>query len=149
MANSDFRRKRRTEILVKEGGSLAARIAEEVQSHYGTVVLQEPTEGLVMVKLRERARNSLFYIGEVLVTEAKAEVAGFSGLGVVQGTNEELALQLAIIDAAWNAHVPETETWSSWLSDAAEAVATRESEENGRIMETRVNFVSMQEEEPL
>ena len=149
MADSAFGRKRRTEILVKDGGRLAAHIAQEVQASYGATVLQDPTEGLVMVKLRERARNSLFYIGEVLVTEAKAEVAGAPGLGLVQGANGELALHLAVIDAAWNACVPETEVWSSLLSEAGEALERRESQENGRIMETRVNFVSMQEEEPL
>ena len=149
MAESVFSRKRRTEILVKNGGTLARHIARDVRSRYGAGVLQNPTEGLVMVKLRERARNSLFYIGEVLVTEAKAEVAGSSGLGLVQGADEGLALDLAVIDAAWNACLPETVEWSSWLSEAAEALGARESEENSRILETRVDFVSMQEEEPL
>ncbi len=56
-----------------------------------------------MIKMRETAKRELFYLGEVLVTEAKVSINGTLGMGIVVGDNEELALNLAIIDCATNA----------------------------------------------
>lgn len=142
-------RKHRTEILIREGGELAALLANELRSIHDVRVLQEPVEGLVMMKLREDARNSVFYLGEVLVTEAKAQVNSATGLGVVQGTNAELARDLAALDAAWNANLPICEKWLDRLREADEQLSRAAALENGRLMATRVNFVSMQEEEPI
>jgi len=149
MRETAYSRRQRTEICIKDGGYVAAQIAEEVCSNYSVEDLQEPLEGLVMIKMREQARNSLFYLGEVLVTEAKVRVNGNAGLGIVQGSNNELARNLAIVDAAWNIALPEQGEWESLLHEAELRVAARDEKENARVDQTRVNFMSMQEEEPL
>jgi alpha-D-ribose 1-methylphosphonate 5-triphosphate synthase subunit PhnG len=100
-----------------------------------------------MVKLREQARNSVFYLGEVLVTEAKARINGHPGLGLVRGNNRKLAGDLAVIDAAWRAGLEETAEWEGLLLAAEEENLQRQREENGRILETKVDFASMQEED--
>ena len=71
-----MKRKRRTRILIKSEADLAAEICAEVREVSVVQVLQEPQEGLVMIKMREQAKNSLFFLGELLVTEAKARVNG-------------------------------------------------------------------------
>ncbi len=149
MRETAYSRRRRTEICIKDGGSAAAHIAAEVSSRYSIEDLQEPQEGLVMIKMREQARNSLFYLGEVLVTEAKVRVNGIAGLGLVQGSDSDLARNLAIIDAVWDCSLPEQSSWEKLLQQAEQRVVAREREENGRVQETRVNFLSMQEEEPV
>lgn len=147
MITTGISRKHRTEILIREGGKLAAELANELRSQHDIRVLQKPSEGLVMIKLREDARNSVFYLGEVLVTEAKVQVESATGLGVVRGTNAELALDLAVLDAAWNAQLPICAGWDGRLQDVEKELTREAAIENGRRMATRVNFVSMQEEE--
>jgi alpha-D-ribose 1-methylphosphonate 5-triphosphate synthase subunit PhnG len=149
MRETAYTRRRRTEICIRDGGYTAAQIAEDVCSKYKIEDLQGPHEGLVMLKMREQARNSLFYLGEVLVTEAKVRVNGNAGLGIVQGSNNELARNLAIIDAAWNIALPEQGEWENLLRKAELRVTARDEKENGRVTQTRVDFMSMQEEEPL
>ena len=140
-------RRLRTEVLIKDKSGLAARLAAEIRTKYDSEEIQPPREGLVMIKMREQARNSLFYLGEVLVTEAKARINGKPGLGIVRGNDDELARDLAIIDAAWNAGLPEIPEWTAALKDAAEKIKDLENIENGKIMRTKVNFASMQEED--
>lgn len=64
-------RKRRTEILIKGSSEIAKKISAEIEEKYIVKIVEEPNYGLVMVKIREGAKKTLFYIGEVLVTEAK------------------------------------------------------------------------------
>src|SRR5699024_1231073 len=63
-----------------------------------------------MLKMRESAQNSLFYLGEVLVTECKVMLENDIGVGVVIGTEMELAKYLAIIDEAFEAEVMEVQS---------------------------------------
>ena len=142
-----MKRKRRTEILIKDTSGLASECAEAIRELYPVMEIQPPQEGLVMVKLREQARNSLFYLGEVLVTEAKVRINGYPGLGLVRGNNKELAGDLAVIDAAWLAGLEETAEWEILLLAAEEENIIREQEENGKVLETKVDFASMQEED--
>lgn len=142
-----MKRKRRTEILIKDSGPLAARLADEIRQNHPVDEIETPQEGLVMIKLREQARNSLFYLGEVLVTEAKARIGVHAGLGLVQGTDPDLARDLAVIDAAWNANLAEIARWEDLLKEAEQRLLAVEAEEYGRIMQTRVDFASMQEED--
>ena len=96
-------RKRRTEILIRSPKELAKKLADNVRKKYAIRVIEEPNQGLVMIKMRETAKKELFYLGEVLVSEAKVYVNGALGMGIVKGENEELALNLAIIDGAYKA----------------------------------------------
>jgi len=106
-------------------------------------VVEEPRGGLVMLKLRETAKNSLFYMGELLVTEAKVQIEGRMGLGIIAGDDPEAARDLAVIDAACNAGVPETGEWEGLLLAEEERIAVREAQESARIARTTVDFESM------
>ncbi len=140
-------RKKRTELLIKDRSGLASDLAEEIRLRYPVVEVKPPQEGLTMIKLREQARNTLFYLGEILITEAKVRINGHSGLGLVCGNNSRLAADLAVIDAACNGRLPESERWEERLITAWKEIVEREEEENGKILETKVNFASMQEED--
>lgn len=96
-----MKRKRRTEILIKDNRSLVNRLKEEIESRYKVTVINESSHGLVIIKTREIAKNTLFYLGETLVTEATVYVNGSIGLGIVQGDEPDLAYNLAVIDVAY------------------------------------------------
>ena len=54
-----------------------------------------------MCQVRETARNSRFYLSEVLVTESRVRIGEADGLGVLVGTDAAHARALAVIDAAY------------------------------------------------
>ena len=136
-------RKSRTHILIEGSSGLAGKLAEEIESKYDIKIIEEPNSGLVMLKMRENSKRSLFYLGEVIVAEAKVEVEGKLGLGIVAGHQEELAYYLAVIDAAFNAELAETMAWEELLQQEAEELYASVAEESERILRTKVNFETM------
>ena len=136
-------RKRRTHILIEGSAGLAGKLAEEIENKYDVKIIEKPNSGLVMLKMRENSKRSLFYLGEVIVSEAKVEIEGKLGLGIVTGHKEELAYYLAIIDAAFNAELAETKTWEELLQQEAEDIYASVDEESERILRTKVNIETM------
>lgn len=138
-----MKRRRRTEILIKGSMELARRLSEEIEEKYAIKVIEEPDNGLVMVKMREAAQKSLFYLGEVFVTEIKVQIKDKLGIGIVTGNNQELAYYLAVIDAACNAGLEETGNWEQQLLDEEINIQKKTEEVQGKILKTKVNFETM------
>ena len=136
-------RKNRSRILIEGSQGLAKKMAEEIEGKYDVTIIQKPDSGLVMLKMRENAKRSLFYLGEAIVVESRVLVAGKMGIGIVAGHNEELAYWLAVVDAAYNANLAETEAWEKLLQQEAEEIYAQATEESKRILRTRVNFETM------
>jgi alpha-D-ribose 1-methylphosphonate 5-triphosphate synthase subunit PhnG len=95
--------------------------------------------------MREPVRQSLFYIGEVVVCEATVEIDGMKGIAVTMGDDTEKVLDMAIIDAAINKGV----------FNGMDILLTLEKEQNDKVMrenamhlKTMVNFKSMDQEPP-
>ncbi|MFU0789617.1 MAG: phosphonate C-P lyase system protein PhnG [Virgibacillus proomii] len=139
-----MKRRRRTEILVQGNADLAEKLASQIKQAYTYKVIVKPHYGLTMVKMRESAKKSLFYIGEVLVTEAKVEINEQIGIGIVQGMEDELAMNLAIIDAAYNANLPETQMWTNILVVAEAEINRKKIKRQAELLETKVNFETME-----
>lgn len=136
-------RKRRTEILIRGRRKLSEKLSEEIKNKYEIKNVQDPENGLVMIKMRETAKKQLFYLGEVLVTEAKVSINGNLGLGIVNGDEEKLAYDLAVIDAAYNAELNETKMWDDLLIAEEQMINELERKESAKIMETKVDFTTM------
>ncbi|ODA42422.1 phosphonate C-P lyase system protein PhnG [Desulfosporosinus sp. BG] len=136
-------RKKRTEILIKGSPEVSVKLAQEILTVHDVTTIEEPNNSLVMVKVRESAKRSLFYLGEVLITECKVMIKGILGIGLIKGHEPVLAYNLAIIDAAYNANLPETKEWASLL--LSEEVKIKETCEalNNKILKTKVNFATM------
>ncbi|QRG69069.1 phosphonate C-P lyase system protein PhnG [Brevibacillus choshinensis] len=141
-----MKRKRRTEILINGSRELAAQLAEEIIERYDVKTIEVPNQGLVMVKVRETAQKSLFYLGEVLVTECKVQINGSIGLGILHSHDRERAYQLAVIDAAYEAGLKETADWTERLiHEEAECHKRRLADQSG-VLKTKVSFETMDEE---
>ena len=85
-------RRKRTEILIDGSPSFAKELASEIERNYDIHILSEPQHALTMIKMRETAKNSLFYLGEVLVTETKVQINNQVGIGIVVGTEENFPM---------------------------------------------------------
>jgi alpha-D-ribose 1-methylphosphonate 5-triphosphate synthase subunit PhnG len=140
-----IKRKRRTYILVQGNEQLRRELAREITAVYPVREIEAPHNGLVMMKMRETAHNSLFYLGELLVSEAKVAVNETFGLGVIAGNHPEAARDLAVIDAACNAHLPETFAWEDRLLDAEKTILARRAVADAKIVQTLVSFETMVE----
>ncbi|PAQ15779.1 phosphonate C-P lyase system protein PhnG [Bacillaceae bacterium SAOS 7] len=136
-------RKRRTEVLIRSTSDIAKQLAAVIIGNYKISTLSEPSHGLVMVKVRETAQQQLFYLGEVFVTEARVKVAGQIGVGMVVGDQQELAYHLAVIDAAYEASLPETEQWSTCLLEEEQIISEQKIAEANRVHRTKVSFETM------
>lgn len=136
-------RRRRTEILIKGSIELVRKMYIEIYEKYEIEIIEEPNNGLVMIKMREEAQKSLFYIGEVLVTEAKVQIYDKLGIGIVNGNNSELSLWLAVIDAAYNAELEEIKNWKILLEAEELKINGEMKKYQSEILLTKVDFELM------
>lgn len=137
-------RRRRTEVLIKGREKILEHIVSHIRSVHEIKVVSKPTLGLSMIKMRERGKGELFYIGEALITEAKVYVDGALGLGIITGENEEKALDLAIVDGAYNLGSTECELFSEILLREEKRILELEEKEKNGILKTKVNFDTME-----
>lgn len=136
-------RKRRCKVLIDGNSKIAEQLAAVIKSNYKINVLDVPNNGLVMLKMRENAKQSLFYIGEVAVIEARVEVQGSIGLGVLIGSDSQLAYNLAVIDAAYNANLPEILSWRDILLAEEGLIENKIKSKTASILKTKVDFATM------
>jgi len=138
-------KKRLSKILAKADRQAIAAISSEILKSYSPVIIKEPGKTLAMIKMREPVKNSLFYIGEVIVCEAVVEIDNIKGAAVLMGDDTEKTLNMAIIDAAVNMGV---------FSGIAALLALEKEQndylmrENAMHLKTMVNFESMDQEAP-
>jgi alpha-D-ribose 1-methylphosphonate 5-triphosphate synthase subunit PhnG len=66
----------------------------------GSIQVIENRVGLVMLPMIEPVKDATFYLGEVLVAEARVRIGGVEGYAACLGRDVEQALALALVDAA-------------------------------------------------
>jgi alpha-D-ribose 1-methylphosphonate 5-triphosphate synthase subunit PhnG len=138
-------KKRLSKILAKADRRDVAAMAADIRKTHRPVILKEPGKTLAMIKMREPVKQSLFYIGEVIVSEAVVEIDGIQGAAVVMGDDAEKTLDMAIIDAAINKGVFTGMETLLRLEKGQNDMVMRE---NAMHLKTMVNFESMDQEAP-
>lgn len=136
-------RKKRTEVLIKGSAEVSVKLAQEILKIYQVKTIEEPSNSLIMVKVRESAQQSLFYLGEVFITECKVLIEGSLGIGMAKGHEPELVYNLAIIDAAYNANLPETKEWTNALLLEEDHIKEECDALKNKVLKTKVNFQTM------
>jgi alpha-D-ribose 1-methylphosphonate 5-triphosphate synthase subunit PhnG len=145
MRLDDMDKKRRSKILAKADRRDVAAMSAKVRETHRPVIVKEPGKTLAMIKMREPVKQSLFYIGEVIVSEAAVEIDGVRGVGVLMGDDAEKTLDIAIIDAAINKGVF---TGMKTLIALEREQNDRVMRENAMHLKTMVSFESMDREAP-
>ena len=138
-------KKRITKIMAKADRVAIATLSAVVLKKYPIVIVKEPSKTLAMIKMREPVKQSLFYIGEVIVCEAVVELDGVKGMAVCMSDDTEKTLNMAVIDAAINKGVFEGMDKLLRLEKEQEEFLRRE---NAMHLKTMVNFTSMDMEVP-
>ena len=91
-------RKEWSALIARYGRQEALEFYEKNKETLDFDVISGPELGLTMVKMRDHAQNSLFYIGEVLITETKIRNQEDVGVGLIKGEDYEFSLSMAFID---------------------------------------------------
>lgn len=138
-----MKRKRRMQILIDGSKEVSNKLAHQIEENYSVEIILKPQHSLTMIKMRETAKKSLFYLGEVLVTECKVQISNQVGIGLVVGVEEDLAYKLAVIDAAFEANLPETRSWISRLEGEELRIEAQRKVKEAAIYKTKVNFETM------
>jgi alpha-D-ribose 1-methylphosphonate 5-triphosphate synthase subunit PhnG len=138
-------KKRLFRIMARADKRDLSRLAEEIQQRHSVSVVKEPGKTLAMIKLREPVKESLFYLGEVIVCEAVVELDGVKGIAVTMGDDMEKTLSMATVDAAVNKGVF---CGMEALLDMEKAQNDLLMRENALHLKTMVNFESMDREVP-
>lgn len=143
-----MQRNRRTRILVEDQTDLALQLAQEADGLFPVVVREPAHPGLMMTRVRESAQNTLFYLGEILVTRARVSINEQSGLGLLQGEEREKALALAVIDAAYPLLPDEKKaSWDALLQTAEEQIQLQQTIRHKQAAGTKVSFDTMEVEQ--
>ncbi len=137
-------KKRISRILARARDEAVKALAEEIMAEHTPLIIKAPKKSLVMIRMQEPVEESLFYLGEVMVSESIVDIEGVKGMAVLMGDHYEKVLHMAIIDGACNKGVFKRygllETWEKEQREAME-------KENAMFMQTMVNFQSMDTEE--
>ena len=118
-------------------------LADEIMKKHSVTVIKEPSKTLAMIKLREPVKESLFYIGEVIVCEAVVLLDDTKGMAVTMGDHFEKVSHMAVIDAAYNKGIF---TGEERLLALEKEQMRLEEQENAMHLNTMVNFTSMDSE---
>lgn len=136
-------KRRLSKILAKASPQQVQELAGEIKTQHEITVVKAPEKSLAMIKMRDPVKESLFYLGEVIVSEAIVDLDGAKGTAVLMGDDYEKALDMAVIDAACNKGV-----FARFdVLEQLEAEQNRRTEqENALFLKTMVNFTSMDSE---
>lgn len=143
-----MKRRQRTHVLIEGDRALLARMAQQIQQAYHVDAVKDPVEELVMLKVRETARRSQFYLGEALMTSCMVCINEVYGYGMVMGEDHDKAFELAVVDAAYTMD----EAWcadqgfSELLTQEADRLAAEKRQRNKALLRTQVDFSTMDTE---
>lgn len=137
-------KKRLFQILARADREEVIQLGNKLkQECHSVTVVKKPEKTLTMIKMREPVKNSLFYLGEIIVTEATVTLDGSTGVAVTMGDDFDKTLSMAMIDAACNAGVFHyEELLLAWESEQH----LQMEKENAMMQKTKVDFHSMDSE---
>ena len=135
-------RKLWTRVFAKYGRQEAIDFFLKYKEELDFDIISGPSEGLVMVKTREHAKNTLFYMGEVLITETKIRHGSTVVTGLVKGSDNELSQAMAFIDLSIKMEQFTTEL-PKILETLKNIEANDIAEKTEKILQTKVNFEMM------
>ena len=132
-------------ILSLTDGEEVTALCRQVAGQYEVEVLRKPETNLVMLKVRENARNSLFYAGEALACECMVRIGEAKGFAACLGDDLDKVYAMAVIDAVLNGALPACGQIYTALADWGERIDEAQGAEAGLTMSTKVNFSVMEE----
>ncbi len=117
---------------------------DKLLATYTVKLVKPPYKTLVMLKARESAKNSLFYLGEALASSCVVQVEGHKGFALALGDDFNKVTMMAVLDGAVQAGLPEQADVMRLAETLQQEQAQQRAIENGRILESKVSFDVME-----
>lgn len=140
-----MKKSRISRILIDGEHELLQKLSEEIEQNYTVTMIKPPEKSLVMTKAKDSVSQQPFYVGEVLVTECTVSINGIYGFGILMGEDAERSYQLAVVDGAFQAGLPETKAWDALLLVEEQNTLLGHKLVYAQAMKTKVNFDTMEE----
>jgi alpha-D-ribose 1-methylphosphonate 5-triphosphate synthase subunit PhnG len=123
---------------------LANRLRESIQHQ----VIKAPKLELVMFQAKESVEQIDFNVGEVLVTSAEVRVNDAIGYSMIMETDEQKALDCALLMAIYEAELPQMKEIDGLAEILQKKMIKQLHEEREIVNSTRVNFEIMGGQDP-
>ncbi|MFV0516137.1 MAG: phosphonate C-P lyase system protein PhnG [Aminipila sp.] len=130
-------------IMANTSNKKLKELSKKVKEEREPIIIKEPSKTLTMIKMREPVKNSLFYMGEVMVTEAIVEINGIKGMAVTMGDDFDKTLDMAVIDCGFNNGLSVMCKLESELLLQEAKQNKKKEKENAMHLKTMVNFNTM------
>ncbi len=130
-----------TSELIAEGSPEILRSAGRLLAELpGSLVLKEPVQGMYAMVHRDKVGDQPFFLGDVLVTSAEAEVNGELGFSCVLGDEPERARWGAFVDAGIRSRHAASEELESIIDALRTELESRRERERAMVSATTVSF---------
>ena len=135
-------------LLMQGDPETIATGADSLRKKVTHEVIKTPRQELVMFQVEESVEKIDFNVGEILVTSAEVRVEDTMGYAMIMGTNENKALDCALLMAVFEAEHPEKLEVEE-LAGVLEQIMLKDLREKREIISsTRVNFEVMGGQDP-
>ena len=136
-------------VLARASRAEVEAAAEKIKENHEISIVKQPQKTLVMVKVRESVKQSLFYLGEVLASECMVTVDGEKGSSVMAGDDFDKVMAAAVIDGLLNIKSEEVqeeqETVKKQIEELKRAQERERAKLNKALLKSKVNFNVMGE----
>ena len=122
-------------------------LAETAAAGRDLLFLKKPEKTLVMLRVREPVKQSLFYLGELLASHCIVELAGVRGAAVQMGDDFAKAEAAAVLDAAHSGGFGEFALVEKELLRIEEARQAELAKQAALVKETQVRFHALEDQE--
>jgi len=142
---AEMTRSRIAQVLIEGDREFLKRLCGQIGERYRVEPVRPPSRTLVMGKARDPVSGKPFYLGEILATECTVAIGPAHGFGILLGEDAEKAYELAVVDAALNARLPETAGWTAEFEREERKLVERWKKDQERVMRTKVQFDTMED----
>ncbi len=133
----------RFDLISRADGKKMCTIAEKILADTGVDIVKKPLCGMIMMRFLDSAKNCVFNLGEVLVSEAEVKIGNSMGYSMRMGMETETALAGAILDAAVEAKHPLAPEIIDLLSNEERRLSEEKQVKWAQVESTRVDFKVM------
>jgi alpha-D-ribose 1-methylphosphonate 5-triphosphate synthase subunit PhnG len=127
-------------LLARADRGLLIEAADAVLGDYEASTLDGPQLGTVLFQVREPIEHRRFYLGDVLVTEARVRIADCDGWSMRLGDDPEATVAAAVCDAALQFANPHHARLLALCASTDHEIRARRQSELDEVEETAIKF---------
>jgi phosphonate C-P lyase system protein PhnG len=136
------------ERIMQGDPSDISQLANKLRDSIQHEVIKAPKKELVMFQAEESVEKIDFNVGEVLVTSAEVRVKDAIGYSMIMETDEQNALDCALLMAIYEAGLPQMKDVEHLAEVLHKKMAKQLREEREAVSSTRVDFEVMGGQDP-